>query len=132
MTDTSPQGPLEDDSSKVGGSEADVPDMSLEDITEGSRRGIPKVKFLDDIEAFANSFTPPAQPELLIGGFSQLHVKYKSTEASLQNKRTCVVVENWLHGLHIHFCVCSTLHDAFFLIFYLLLIHALYVVHCSP
>jgi hypothetical protein len=97
MTDSSPQVPPEDDhNNAVVGSEADVPNMSLEDITEGSQRGIPQVKFLDDIEAFANSFSPPAQPELLIGGFSQLHAKYKSTEASLQNKRTCGT-EEWSH-----------------------------------
>jgi hypothetical protein len=64
------------------------PDMSLVDITDGrNNRGIPAAKFIDDIDAFSNSFTPAASAELLIGAYSELHAKYKSTEASLHNKR---------------------------------------------
>lgn len=65
------------------------PDMSLQDITDGDNgRGIPAVLFVDDITAFAESFTPHAQAELLIGAYTQLHSKYKSSEASLKSKRT--------------------------------------------
>jgi hypothetical protein len=65
------------------------PDMSLKDITDGDNgRGIPAVLFIDDITAYSESFTPHAGAELLIGAYTQLHTKYKSSEASLQNKRT--------------------------------------------
>jgi hypothetical protein len=68
--------------------EEDVPDMSLLDITQGeNERGIPIAKFIDDIDAFTASFTPPASAELLIGAYSQLHAKYKNFEGNLTNKR---------------------------------------------
>jgi hypothetical protein len=62
--------------------------MSLESITEGKNpRGIPAVKFLDDIDAFAKSFDgEPASPELLIGAYSDILVKYKQMEVSLDRK----------------------------------------------
>ncbi|EED91501.1 prefoldin protein, partial [Thalassiosira pseudonana CCMP1335] len=50
-------------------------------------RGIPETKFLDDIDAFANSFDPPAQPELLIGAYSDLYSKFKAYEQQLSAKR---------------------------------------------
>lgn len=86
------------------------PDMSLMDITDGDNgRGIPAALFIDDITAFSESFTPHAQAELLIGAYTQLHTKYKSSEASLQNKRTLfyclnvfVCCVDWLSWL----CVC--------------------------
>lgn len=69
-------------------------DMSLLSITEGENgRGIPFVKFIDDVEEFANSFTPPATAELLIGAYSELHSKFKTFETTLTQKskppRTC-------------------------------------------
>jgi len=68
--------------------EVSVPDMSLLDITDGDNgRGIAKVKFIDDIEAFSNSFQPSASSELLIGAFSELHAKYKNVEMNLNQKR---------------------------------------------
>jgi len=68
--------------------EATVPNMSLLDIIEGeNERHIPIAKFVDDLEAFVNSFTPPASPELLIGAYSDLHAKYKSYEMTLTQKR---------------------------------------------
>ena len=66
----------------------DPPDMSLEDITDGSNgRGIPAARFIDNISDFAASFTPAASAELLIGAYKQLHEKYKTSEISLQSKR---------------------------------------------
>ena len=44
-----------------------VDDMSLLSITDGENdRGIPLVKFIEDVDAFANSFTPPSSAELLM------------------------------------------------------------------
>ena len=68
----------------------DVPDMKLGDITEGlNERGIPAAKFIEDIEAFTQSFTPPASSELLIGAYSDLLAKYRAIEANLGSKRKC-------------------------------------------
>lgn len=62
-------------------------DMSLLSITEGeNERGIPFVKFIDDVEVFANTFSPPASAELLIGAYSELHSKFKTFETSLTQK----------------------------------------------
>lgn len=68
--------------------EQEIPDMSLLSITDGQTpRGIPLVKFIDDVEAFSESFTPAAPAEQLIGAYSQLHAKFKTYETSLQQKR---------------------------------------------
>mmetsp|Transcript_5729 Transcript_5729/g.14305 ORF Transcript_5729/g.14305 Transcript_5729/m.14305 type:complete len:212 (-) Transcript_5729:167-802(-) len=65
-----------------------VDDMSLLSITDGENdRGIPLVKFIDDVDAFANSFTPPSSAELLIGAYSELHSKFKTFETSLTQKK---------------------------------------------
>ena len=62
--------------------------ISLESITEGkNERGIPATKFLDDIDLFANSFTPPASSELLIGAYSDLYSKFKAYEQQLDQKK---------------------------------------------
>jgi len=71
--------------------EEDIPDMSLLSITDGeNERGIPLVKFIDDVGAFADSFTPPASAELLIGAYTELHSKFKTYEISLTQKRTLI------------------------------------------
>eukprot|EP00539_Tryblionella_compressa_P000980 CAMPEP_0178742454 /NCGR_PEP_ID=MMETSP0744-20121128/5689_1 /TAXON_ID=913974 /ORGANISM="Nitzschia punctata, Strain CCMP561" /LENGTH=207 /DNA_ID=CAMNT_0020395409 /DNA_START=70 /DNA_END=693 /DNA_ORIENTATION=+ len=65
-----------------------VEDMSLLSITDGeNERGIPVVKFIEDVDAFANSFSPPATAELLIGAYSELHSKFKTFETSLTQKK---------------------------------------------
>mmetsp|Transcript_16616 Transcript_16616/g.45999 ORF Transcript_16616/g.45999 Transcript_16616/m.45999 type:complete len:212 (-) Transcript_16616:100-735(-) len=65
-----------------------VEDMSLLSITNGENdRGIPFVKFIDDVEAFAKTFTPTASAELLIGAYSELHSKFKTFETTLTQKR---------------------------------------------
>jgi len=65
-----------------------VDDMSLLSITDGENdRGIPLVKFIEDVDAFANSFTPPSSAELLIGAYSELHSKFKTFETSLTQKK---------------------------------------------
>lgn len=62
--------------------------ISLLSITDGENdRGIPNVKFIDDVDVFSNSFTPPASAELLIGAYSELHSKFKTFETSLTQKR---------------------------------------------
>lgn len=64
-----------------------VEDMSLLSITDGENgRGIPVVKFIDDVDGFANSFTPPATAELMIGAYSELHAKFKTFETTLTQK----------------------------------------------
>jgi hypothetical protein len=73
------------------GEKRSVEDMSLLSITDGENpRGIPVVKFIDDVDAFASSFTPPASAELLIGAYSELHSKFKTFETSLTQKSTCI------------------------------------------
>lgn len=68
--------------------EEQTANISLESITEGANpRGIPNTKFIEDIDAFANSFNPPASPELLIGAYSDLYSKFKQYEAQLSQKR---------------------------------------------
>jgi hypothetical protein len=82
----------------------EYPDLSLNDIIDGDNgRGIPSVKFVsEDVGMFVDGLFGPGNSgnsgstgngtvsaELLIGAFSQLHAKYKSSEASLQGKRTC-------------------------------------------
>ena len=63
--------------------------ISLLSITDGENdRGIPNVKFIDDVDVFSNSFTPPASAELLIGAYSELHSKFKTFETSLTQKST--------------------------------------------
>ena len=72
----------------VAADDEKIPDLKLETILEGQNdRGIPKVKFLDDIEAFSKTFDPPASAELLIGAYSDMFSKFKSYEASLTQKR---------------------------------------------
>lgn len=62
--------------------------ISLLSITDGENdRGIPNVKFIDDVDVFSISFTPPASAELLIGAYSELHSKFKTFETSLTQKR---------------------------------------------
>jgi hypothetical protein len=71
-------------------------DMSLLSITEGENaRGIPFVKFIDDVEAFTASFSPPASSELIIGAYSELHAKFKTFETSLIQKSTSVALCRW-------------------------------------
>lgn len=66
----------------------DIPNMSLLDITEGdNERGIPKAKFIDDVDAFSSSFQPAASAELLIGAYSDLMNKYRNYEAQLQQRQ---------------------------------------------
>ena len=66
--------------------------LSLLSITDGKNdRDIPAVKFIEDIGAFAESFSPPASPELMIGAFSDMFSKYKAYETSLGQKR------EWCH-----------------------------------
>ena len=73
----------------VGDDKANVDNMSLLSITEGENdRGIPHVKFIDDVDAFAASFSPPSSAELLIGAYSELHSKFKTFETSLTQKST--------------------------------------------
>mmetsp|Transcript_23304 Transcript_23304/g.34099 ORF Transcript_23304/g.34099 Transcript_23304/m.34099 type:complete len:209 (+) Transcript_23304:138-764(+) len=67
--------------------EAEQTSLSLASITDGiTDRDIPKVKFLEDIEAFSNSFDPPASAELMIGAFSDLFGKMKNVEGSLSQR----------------------------------------------
>ena len=64
--------------------EAEQTSLSIKSITEGStERGLPKVKFIDDIDIFSNSFDPPASVELMIGAFSDLFGSMKSLESTL-------------------------------------------------
>ena len=75
------------DDGKDAGDTPKLEDMSLLSITDGeNERGIPFVKFIDDVEAFARTFSPPATAEVLIGAYSELHSKFKTFETSLSQK----------------------------------------------
>mmetsp|Transcript_5423 Transcript_5423/g.7847 ORF Transcript_5423/g.7847 Transcript_5423/m.7847 type:complete len:206 (-) Transcript_5423:1964-2581(-) len=74
--------------SKDGDKEQETSNLQLESITDGqNERGIPVVKFVEDITSFSKSFDPPASAELLIGAYSDLFAKFKSYESSLNQKR---------------------------------------------
>jgi len=76
-----------EEAEKKDASTTPVEDMSLLSITDGENaRGIPFVKFIDDVDSFANSFTPPASAELMIGAYSELHSKFKTFETTLTQK----------------------------------------------
>jgi len=68
--------------------EAECTSLKLESLTDGSNEGgIPRVKFIEDISAFADSFNPSASAELLIGAFSDLFAKFKAYEGNLGQKK---------------------------------------------
>jgi hypothetical protein len=76
--------------------EAEATSLSLESITDGqNERGIPAVRFLDDIGSFADQFTPPASPELLIGAYSDIFSKFKVYETTLNQKSEFVVTRRF-------------------------------------
>jgi hypothetical protein len=78
-----------------------IANLTLQDITEPiendsttttttttSNNNIPKVKFIDNIQEYIQSFLPKIiTTELLIGAYTQLHTKYKLTESNLLRKR---------------------------------------------
>mmetsp|Transcript_27830 Transcript_27830/g.31809 ORF Transcript_27830/g.31809 Transcript_27830/m.31809 type:complete len:201 (-) Transcript_27830:248-850(-) len=65
-----------------------VSDLKLDSITDGqNERGIPIVKFVEDITGFSKTFDPPASAELLIGAYSDIFAKFKSYEVSLNQKQ---------------------------------------------
>jgi hypothetical protein len=69
--------------------EADQTSLSFQSITEGfTSRDIPKVKFIEDIDAFSQSFDPPASAELMIGAFSDFFAKLKGVEGTLAQRGT--------------------------------------------
>eukprot|EP00586_Coscinodiscus_wailesii_P021187 CAMPEP_0172501840 /NCGR_PEP_ID=MMETSP1066-20121228/154090_1 /TAXON_ID=671091 /ORGANISM="Coscinodiscus wailesii, Strain CCMP2513" /LENGTH=225 /DNA_ID=CAMNT_0013276855 /DNA_START=143 /DNA_END=820 /DNA_ORIENTATION=- len=68
--------------------EAETSSLNLASITDGqNERGIPAVKFVEDIGALSESFSPPASAEILIGAFTDLFTKYKAYETNLSQKR---------------------------------------------
>ena len=78
-------------------SKTNVEDMSLLSITDGENgRGIPLVKFIEDVDAFSKTFNPAAEAELLIGAYSELHSKFKTFEATLTQKSKFVDVRTML------------------------------------
>jgi hypothetical protein len=68
--------------------EANHSSLTLESLTEDGKNssGIPAIKFIEDIDSFSNSFTPPASAELLIGAYSDLFAQYKRMEENLIQK----------------------------------------------
>jgi len=78
-----------DETSKALEAEARSTSLNLTSIIDGeNERGIPCVKFVEDIGAFADSFTPSASAEILIGAFTDLFSKFKTYETSLSQKST--------------------------------------------
>ena len=53
-------------------------------LVSAARTGI---SFIDDVDDFSASFTPPASAELLIGAYSDLMNRYRVYEARLTQKR---------------------------------------------
>lgn len=68
--------------------EANQSSLTLESLTEEAKNssGIPAVRFIEDIDSFSNSFTPPASAEILIGAYSDLFSRYKRIEDNLIQK----------------------------------------------
>ena len=70
--------------------ESEETSLDITSITEGmastSASAIPKVKFIEDIEGFSNSFDPPASVELMIGAFSDLFGKMKGLEVTMNQR----------------------------------------------
>jgi len=67
--------------------EAEPSDITLDSVIDGvTERGIPIVKYVDDIGEFSQQFTPPASAELLIGAYTDLFSKFKALEARLNQK----------------------------------------------
>jgi hypothetical protein len=61
--------------------------ISMDSVVDGTtERGIPIVKYVEDIGAFAEQFTPTASAELLIGAYTDLFSKFKVYEARLAQK----------------------------------------------
>ncbi len=78
-------------------SEAEQTSLSFQSITDGmASRDIPKVKFVEDIEGFSNSFDPPASVELMIGAFSDLFGKMKAIEGTLAQRCESVIADRWI------------------------------------
>lgn len=72
--------------------EAENTSLKLESITDGSNEnGVPKVKFVEDITSFVNTFEPPASAELMIGAFSDIFGKFKTYEGSLAQRSKCCI-----------------------------------------
>lgn len=73
---------------KTAEPEDDVPRLPLAQITEGETdRGIPLAKFMENVDAFASSFTPPASSDSLILAYTELKQNYRMFEARLTQKR---------------------------------------------
>ena len=67
--------------------EAENTSLKLESITDGANEhGVPKVRFVEDIDNFSKTFDPPASAELMIGAYSDLFGKFKTYEGSLVQK----------------------------------------------
>lgn len=61
--------------------------ISMDSVIDGAtERGVPIVKYIEDIGAFAEQFTPTASAELLIGAFTDLFSKFKMFETRLVQK----------------------------------------------
>eukprot|EP00978_Attheya_sp_CCMP212_P004440 scaffold9688_cov60-Attheya_sp.AAC.11 len=108
--------------------EEDHSSLSLLSITDGkNERDIPAVKFIEDIGAFSESFSPPASPELMIGAFSDMFSKYKAYETSLGQKRECQAIYSII-GLTLLFSIALVPNkgqsnvEMFFLLFLCLLL----------
>lgn len=68
--------------------EAENTSLKLESITDGANEhGVPKVRFVEDIDNFSKTFDPPASAELMIGAYSDLFGKFKTYEGTLVQKK---------------------------------------------
>lgn len=77
--------PLEQEEENSMHHDDDIPNMTLLDVTDGAneRETIPKVKFIDHVQEFCESFQPTASAELVIGAYTELFQKYKTFEGTL-------------------------------------------------
>lgn len=78
--------------SSTDAKEVEQSDITLDSVIDGkTERGIPIVKYVDDIGEFSNQFTPPASAELLIGAYTDLFSKFKALEARMTQKCECTL-----------------------------------------
>jgi len=72
--------------------EVEQSNISFESVTDGmTERGIPIIKYVEDITEFSNQFTPPASAELLIGAYTDLFSKFKTLEARMTQRGECML-----------------------------------------
>ena len=93
--------------SSTDATDVEPSNISMDSVVEGTtERGIPIVKYIEDIGGFAEQFTPPASAELLIGAYTDLFSQFKTYEARLTQKCKSRMVSRDLLPVLLSRCAC--------------------------